>query len=192
MVRIRGRLAEFPKKEDSASESDPIELHLLIKKAQGMDFAAFRQLELTFDSPVLETSLRITGSARMAAKLYRRTFLRAYRKLAHFHFECTFSVWIFRQLTQLCMKHLSQETLWPNSGDDPCLGGVLIQLTPLERMVIELKFGHGFSLSRVSDILEIPKDAVRLSFLCAKGKMRTARSPEVSCNEQYPFLEGVT
>ena len=192
MVRIHGRLAEFPKKEDSAPESDPIELHLLIKKAQGMDFAAFRQLALTFDSPVLETALRITGSARIAAKLYRRTFLRAYRKLAHFHFECSFSVWIFRQLAQLCMQYLGQETPRANSGDDPCLGGVLIQLTPLERMVIELKFGHGFSLTRVSEVLQIPKDMVRLSFLCAKGKMRTARSFEVSCNEERPLLEEVS
>jgi DNA-directed RNA polymerase specialized sigma24 family protein len=186
------RFTEFPRREDSASESDPLELHLLIKRAQGRDFAAFRQLAFMFDAAVLETASRITGSARLAAKLYRRTFLRAYRKLAHFHFECSFSVWIFRQLAQLCMEHLRLGSPLANLGDDPCFAGVLNQLTPLERMIIELKFGHGFSLSLVSEILEMPKDVVRLSFLCAKGKMRTIRCAEVPCIEERPFLEEVT
>lgn len=189
---MHGKFTEFPKKEDSASESDPVELRLLIKRAQGRDFSAFRQLARRFDSAVLETALRITGSTRLAAKLYRRTFLRAYRKLAHFHFECSFSVWIFRQLAQLCMEHLRQVTPRANSGDDPCLGGILTRLTPLERMIAELKFGLGFSLSLVSDILEIPKDVVRLSFLCAKGKMRTVRCANVSCIAEHRFLEEVT
>jgi DNA-directed RNA polymerase specialized sigma24 family protein len=189
---MHGRLNEHSKTEHFLSESDRNKLQLLIKRVQAGYSMAFQQLALTFDSGVLQTGLRITGSPRLAAELYRRTFLRAYHKLATFHFDCSFSVWIFRQLAQLCMEHLRQECVEGNSRNDRCAAGVLSQLTPLERMIVELKFGQGFSLSLVSEILEMPRDVVRFSFLCAKGKMRMARGAELSCIAEQALSEEVT
>ena len=186
------RFSEGSKTERSPSELDSIELHPLITKARCGDSLAFHKLTLAFDSAVLQTALRITGSALIAAALYRRTFLRAYRNLPHFHFECPFSAWIFRQLSQLCMEHLRQESLQPNSADDPCLAGVMLHLTPRERMIAELKLGRGFSLSLVSEILEIPREVARLSFLRAREKMRTASCGELSCFARQAFPEEVT
>lgn len=188
---MQDRFNEQSKTERSPSELDPIELHPLIKRARDGDSLAFHQLVLTFDSAVLQTALRITGSARIAAELYRRTFLRAFRNLTHFHFECSFSAWIFRQLSQLCMEHLRQESLQANSGDDRCLAGVLLHLTPRERMISELKYNHAFSLSLVSEILEIPREVARLSILRAREKMRTAGRAERSCFAQHAFPEEV-
>ena len=190
--RIYGRFNEGSKTERSPSELDSVELHPLIKKARYGDYVAFHELALKFDSAVLQTALRITGSVRIAAGLYRRTFLRAYHNFPHFHFECSFSAWIFRQLSQLCMEHLHRESLQLNSTDDPCLAGALLHLTPRERMITELKFGHGFSLSLVSEILEIPREVTRLSFLRARGKMRAAGCAELSCFARQAFPEEVT
>src|SRR5512137_1208687 len=181
---MHDRFNEDSKTERSPSELDAIELHPLITRARCGDSFAFQEMALAFDSAVLQTALRITGSARFARELYRRTFLRAYRNLPHFHFECSFSAWIFRQLSQLCMEHLRQKSLQSNSADDPCLASVLLHLTPRERMITELKFGHGFSLSLVSEILEIPRELTRLSFLRARGKMRTADFAGLSCFSQ--------
>jgi DNA-directed RNA polymerase specialized sigma24 family protein len=192
LARMHGSFNEHSKTKHPLSEFDPNELQLLIKSAQAGDSKAFQMLVMTFDAAILQTGLRITGSPRLAAELYRRTFLRAYHKLATFHFDYSFSVWIFRQLAQLCMEHLRQESVQGNSRDDRCTAGVLSQLTPLERMIVELNFGQGFSLSLVSEILEMPRDVVRLSFLCAKGKIRTARGAELSCLAERPFLEEVT
>lgn len=153
---------------------------------------AFHHLALTFDSAVLQTALRITGSARIAAELYRRTFLRAYHNLTHFHFECSFTAWLLRQLAQLCMEHLCQQASQTNSGKDRCLAGAMLHLTPRERMITELKFNHGFSLSVVSEIMEIPREVARLSFLRARGKMRTLGCAELSCFEEQPFPEEIT
>jgi RNA polymerase sigma-70 factor (ECF subfamily) len=186
------RFNEQSKTEQSPSELDPIELHPLIKRARDGDSLAFHQLALTFDSAVLQTALRITGSARIAAELYRRTFLRAFRNLPHFHFECSFSAWIFRQMSQLCMEHLRQESLPANSKDERRLAGVLLHLTPRERMITELKFNHAFSLSRISEILEIPREVARLSILRAREKMRTVGCTELSCIAEQPFPEKVT
>ncbi len=180
------------KKERSPSELDSIKLHPLIRRARYGDSVAFHELALTFDAAVLQTALRITGSACIAAEIYHRTFLHAYRNLPQFDFECSFSAWIFRHLAQLCMEHLRQGCFQVNSGDDGCQAGVLIHLTPLERMITELKFGHGFSLSLISEILEIPTEDARLSFLRAKGKLRTNRNAELPCFAAQLFSEEVT
>src|SRR5579863_2625648 len=154
--QVAGILDKFNglrKTDTSPSEFERFDLHVLVKRAQDGDFTSFHQLALVFDSSVLQTALRIMGSARPAAELYRRTFLRAYRNLAQFHFECSFSVWIFRQLAQLCMEHLRKQSPQLNSANEQWFAELLIQLTPRERMIAELKFGQGFSLSQVSEIL---------------------------------------
>ncbi|SRR5712692_3223210 len=189
---MHGRFNEDLKTERFSSELDPIEFHPLVKRARNGDSLAFHRLALAFDSAVLQTALRITGSAHIAGEIYRRTFLRAYRNLPLFHFECSFSAWIFRHLAQLCIEHLSQESLQVNSGGDRCLAGILMHLTPRERIIAELKFGHGFPLSLLSEILEIPREVARLSFLRAKGKMQTARCAELSYIAEQPFSEEVT
>jgi DNA-directed RNA polymerase specialized sigma24 family protein len=193
--QVAGILDKFnglPKTNTSPSEFERFDLHVLVKRAQRGDFTSFLQLALVFDSSVLHIALRITDSAQPAAELYRRTFLRAYRNLAQFQFECSFSVWIFRQLAQLCMEHLREQSPRLNSADEQWFAEVLIQLTPRERMIAELKFGHGFSLSQVSEILEIPKEAARLSLLRAIDKLRTARCVERSCAAARLFAEEVT
>ena len=192
MARILTKLSGPPKTAASPSEFERFDPHVLVKRAQRGDFTSFHQLALAFDSSVLHTALRITGSARPASELYRRTFLRAYRNLAQFRFECSFSVWIFRQLAQLCMEHLRKQSPRLNSADEQSFAEVLIQLTPRERMITELKFGHGFSLSLVSEILEIPKEIARLSLLRAVDKLRTAHCVERSSIAARHFAEEVT
>jgi DNA-directed RNA polymerase specialized sigma24 family protein len=191
VARILDKFSEHPKTDTSPSQFERFDPHALVKQAQDGDFTSFHKLALAFDSSVLHTALRITGSARPAAELYRRTFLRAYRNLAQFQFECSFSVWIFRQLAQLCMEHLREQSPRLNSADEQWFAEVLIQLTPHERMIGELKFGHGFSLSQVSEILEIPREGARLALLRAIDKFRTARCVERSSTAARHFAEEV-
>jgi RNA polymerase sigma-70 factor, ECF subfamily len=191
VARILDKFNGLLKTATSPSEFERFDLHVLVKRAQDRDFTSFHQLALAFDFSVLHIALRITGSAQPAAELYRRTFLRAYRNLAQFHFECSFSVWIFRQLAQLCMEHLRKQSPRLNSADEQWFAEVLIQLTPRERMIAELKSGHGFSLSLVAEILEIPKETARLSLLRAIDKLRTAPCAERSSTAARHFAEEV-
>jgi DNA-directed RNA polymerase specialized sigma24 family protein len=192
VARILSKVSGPPKTDTSLSQFERFDPYVLVKQAQDGDFTSFHQLALVFDSSVLQTALRITGSGRPAAELYRRTFLRAYRNLAQFHFECSFSVWIFRQLAQLCMEHLRKQSPRLNSADEQWFAEILIQLTPRERMIAELKFGHGFSLSQVSEILEIPREGVRLALLRAIDTLRTSRCAERSSTAARRFAEEVT
>ena len=79
---------------------------LLVREAQGGDHAAFAQLVHAHDEAVLKLALRITGSQSDAQDIYQEAFLKVYKKLDCFRFECSFSTWIYRIVTNVCLDHL--------------------------------------------------------------------------------------
>ena len=78
----------------------------LVREAQGGSQAAFAQLVQAHDDGVLKLALRITGSLSDAQDIYQEVFLKAYKKLECFRFECSFSTWIFRIATNTSLDHL--------------------------------------------------------------------------------------
>ena len=78
----------------------------LISEVQGGNLVAFEQLVHAHDQAVLRLAIRITGSYSDAQDIYQETFLKAYKKLGSFRFECSFSTWIYRVVTNLCLDHL--------------------------------------------------------------------------------------
>ena len=83
-----------------------IQEDLLVREAQGGDHAAFAQLVHAHDEAVLRLALRITGSQSDAQDIYQEAFLKVYKKLDCFRFECSFSTWIYRIVTNVCLDHL--------------------------------------------------------------------------------------
>lgn len=81
----------------------------LIREAQSGNHAAFEKLVYAYDHRVLRLALRITGSQVDAQDIYQETFLKAYKKLAGFRYECAFSTWIYRIATNLCLDHLRKK-----------------------------------------------------------------------------------
>jgi RNA polymerase sigma-70 factor (ECF subfamily) len=79
---------------------------LLVREAQGGDHAAFAQLVHAHDEAVLRLALRITGSQSDAQDIYQEAFLKVYKKLDCFRFECSVSTWIYRIVTNVCLDHL--------------------------------------------------------------------------------------
>lgn len=78
----------------------------LVREVQRGNPAAFEQLVCSHDQSVLRLALRITGSEIDAQDIYQETFLRAFKKLGSFGYECAFSTWIYRIATNLCLDHL--------------------------------------------------------------------------------------
>ena len=78
----------------------------LIREAQGGNHAAFAQLVHAHDERVLKLALRITGSLSDAQDIYQEVFLKAFKRLECFRFECSFSTWIFRIATNTSLDHL--------------------------------------------------------------------------------------
>ena len=78
----------------------------LVREAQDGNHAAFTQLVRAHDEAILRLALRITGSQSEAQDIYQEVFLKVYRKLDCFRFECSFSTWITRIATNTCLDHL--------------------------------------------------------------------------------------
>lgn len=82
----------------------------LVRQAQQGDTIAFEQLVQNYDRTVLRLALNITRSKEDAQDIYQEAFLRAYRNIGQFRFECTFYTWIYRIVTNLCLDHLRKNS----------------------------------------------------------------------------------
>ncbi len=78
----------------------------LIRSAQNGDTAAFEQLVRAYDQSVLRLALNLLRSTEDANDIYQETFLRVYRNLHSFRFDCSFHTWLYRITTNLCLDHL--------------------------------------------------------------------------------------
>lgn len=78
----------------------------LIREAQQGNRAAFEELVRQYDQAVLRLALRMTGSESEAQDIYQEAFLKAFRNLGSFRFECSFYTWIYRIVTNLCLDYL--------------------------------------------------------------------------------------
>src|SRR5437588_6820407 len=78
----------------------------LIRAAQRGDRVAFESLVRQYDQAVLRLALHLTGSEADAQDVYQEAFLKAYRHIGNFRFECSFYTWIYRIVTNLCLDHL--------------------------------------------------------------------------------------
>jgi RNA polymerase sigma-70 factor (ECF subfamily) len=78
----------------------------LIREAQAGSRAAFDALVRQYDQQVLRLALHLTGSEHDAEDIYQEAFLKAYRYLGNFRFECSFYTWIYRIVTNLCLDQM--------------------------------------------------------------------------------------
>lgn len=75
-------------------------------RGESRNQVAFEQLVHAHDQAVLKLAFRITGSQGDAQDIYQEVFLKAYKELDTFRFECSFSIWIYRIATNVCLDHL--------------------------------------------------------------------------------------
>jgi RNA polymerase sigma-70 factor, ECF subfamily len=78
----------------------------LIREAQQGSRTAFDALVRQYDQAVLRLALHLTGSEADAQDIHQEAFLKAYRYLGNFRFECSFYTWIYRIVTNLCLDLL--------------------------------------------------------------------------------------
>ncbi len=82
---------------------------VLIREAQRGSRAAFEELVRHYDQAVLRLALHLTGSEADAQDVYQEAFLKAYRNVGNFRFECSFYTWLYRIVTNLCLDHLRKK-----------------------------------------------------------------------------------
>ena len=78
----------------------------LIRAAQRGDGEAFEQLVRLYDQPVLRLALNLLRSQEDARDVYQEAFLRVYRNLHAFRFDCSFHTWLYRIVSNLCLDQI--------------------------------------------------------------------------------------
>ena len=78
----------------------------LIRAAQKGDQDAFETLVRTYDQSVLRLAMNLLRSPEEARDVYQEAFLRVYRNLENFRFDCSFHTWLYRIVTNICLDHL--------------------------------------------------------------------------------------
>jgi len=78
----------------------------LIRAAQKGDRSAFDALVRRYDRSVLRLALHMLGNEQDAQDVHQDAFIKAYRHLSNFRFECSFYTWLYRIVTNLCLDQL--------------------------------------------------------------------------------------
>jgi len=78
----------------------------LIRAAQEGDQDAFGQLVRAYDQSVLRLAMNLLRSPEDAQDVYQEAFLRVFRNLKNFRFDCSFHTWLYRIVTNLCLDQM--------------------------------------------------------------------------------------
>src|SRR6266487_653595 len=82
---------------------------MLVREAQRGSRAAFEELVHHYDHAVLRLAMHLTGSEHEAQDIYQDAFLKAYKNIGRFRFECSFYTWIYRIVTNLCLDNIRKK-----------------------------------------------------------------------------------
>lgn len=96
--------------EASQAALQATEEHGLVRKAQAGDRVAFEELVRRHDREVLRLALNLVHRPEDARDIYQESFLRVYRNLHRFRFECSFYTWLYRIVTNVALDYLRRRS----------------------------------------------------------------------------------
>lgn len=83
---------------------------VLIRAAQAGNRTAFDELVRRYDQHVLRLALHLMRRHEDAHDIYQEAFLKVYKNLRRFRFECSFYTWVYRIVTNVCLDHLRRRS----------------------------------------------------------------------------------
>ena len=78
----------------------------LVREAQNGNHHASAELVRQHERAILRLAMHLTGSESEAQDVYQEAFLRVYRNLHAFRFDCSFHTWLYRIVTNICLDQL--------------------------------------------------------------------------------------
>src|ERR1700760_2516068 len=82
----------------------------LVVEAQAGSRSAFEELVRRYDRDVLRLALNLVHRPEDARDIYQEAFLKVYRNLHRFRFECSFYTWLYRITTNVALDYLRRRT----------------------------------------------------------------------------------
>lgn len=174
----------------------------IIKRASAGDADAFEQLVLTYQTPIFNLCLRMTGNPEDAADLSQESFLKAWRSLGSFQFESSFSTWLYRLASNTCLDYLrsikrhpkvsltvedsdgeTQMMDFPDTAPTPedaaiskeeneLLSRAMQELDEQQRQILTLRVVNDLSYAEIAEILSIKEGTVKSRLARTRDALR--------------------
>src|SRR2546425_6118037 len=112
LASVTGRATDMDAMATVASLPQ-IDERSLVAEAQAGNRAAFEELVRRYDRDVLRLALNVMRRPEDARDVYQEAFLKVYRNLHRFRFECSFYTWLYRVVTNVCLDHLRRRHSHP-------------------------------------------------------------------------------
>lgn len=174
----------------------------LVTKARNGDQEAFEKLVLENQNRVFSLALRLVNDREEAADLAQEAFLKAWQGLGAFQGESSFSTWVYRLTTNVCIDYLrkqkrrqgvestvsldDEDNGWAEPADwgqDPhrkveqaerkaALSKALEQLPEHQRRVLMLRELSGMSYQEIGQALALDQGTVKSRIARARLSLR--------------------
>ena len=174
----------------------------LVEKAKKGDQGAFERLVLDNQNRVYSLALRLLGDREEAADLAQEAFVKAWQGLSSFQGESSFSTWVYRLTTNVCIDHLrkkkrreavepavsldDEDSGWAEPADwegDPqkqlersergkALARALERLPEWQRRALVLRELSGLSYQEIGEALDIDLGTVKSRIARARLNLR--------------------
>lgn len=97
----------------SVTSLKKLDERVLVEQAQAGSRPAFEELVRRYDRDVLRLALNLMKRTEDARDVYQESFLKVFRNLHRFRFECSFYTWLYRIVTNVCLDHLRRRQARP-------------------------------------------------------------------------------
>ena len=182
----------------------------VLRKAQKGDERAFAIILRTYETPVYNYVLRLTGDKVLAEDLTQEVFLRVYQGLPRFSARCKFTTWLFQVTKNRVLDELRAKERRPvapaNLDDLPQLEVVdqpvervetidalwrAIEVLPVDlKMALLLRDVVGLSYNEIADSLEITLATVKWRIFKAREDVQVALARQgITFGSSAPALE---
>ncbi len=170
--------------------SNPLDDQAIVRSCLEGDERAFAELVRRYNTAIFRLAWRMLRNEEEARDIVQEVFLRVHRAMASYDQNRKFSTWILRIATNLCIDRLRRKkvkllsididandeahvpVVLTEQGPGPDiqygklslrekLDEIIMRMTPIYRIVVELRYKQVLSYEEIADVLEIPLGTVK-------------------------------
>ncbi|HEY2821663.1 MAG TPA: sigma-70 family RNA polymerase sigma factor [Candidatus Acidoferrum sp.] len=113
LANVSGQTAQSGAVLATVASLPQLDERCLVVEAQAGSRTAFEELVRRYDRDVLRLALNLMKRPEDARDVYQEAFLKVYRNLHRFRFECSFYTWLYRIVTNVCLDQLRRRQARP-------------------------------------------------------------------------------
>jgi RNA polymerase sigma-70 factor (ECF subfamily) len=113
LASVSGQTAQSNAALATVTSLTQLDDRCLVVEAQAGSRNAFEELVRRYDRDVLRLAMNLMKRPEDARDVYQEAFLKVYRNLHRFRFECSFYTWLYRIVTNVCLDQLRRRQARP-------------------------------------------------------------------------------